>query len=89
MLARPCRPGPGGHGCPPRGALRRHRPSAQVEDWDLAAALEASARAAAVKGDFDAAERYEAEAREACSAVADAQDRAVVEKDLASLPRRP
>jgi hypothetical protein len=61
----------------------------QVEDWDLAAALEASARAAAVKGDFDAAERYEAEAREACSAVADAADRAVVEADLATLPRRP
>ena len=60
-----------------------------VADWDLAAALEASARAAAVKGDFDAAERLEAEAREACAAVTDAEDRTVVEADLATLPRRP
>ena len=60
-----------------------------VADWDLAAALEASARAAAVAGDFDAAERFEAEARAACAAVTDAEDREVVESDLATLPRRP
>ena len=34
------------------------------EPWDLAAALEASARAAGLGGDFEAAERFEAEARE-------------------------
>jgi len=61
----------------------------EVADWDLAAALEASARAAAVGGDFDAAERLEAEAREVCATVEDAEDRAVVEADLATLPRRP
>jgi hypothetical protein len=60
-----------------------------VEDWDLAAALEASARAAVVAGDFDAAERFEARAREACAAISDPDDRAVVEADLATLPRRP
>jgi hypothetical protein len=61
----------------------------EVADWDLAAALEASARAAAVAGDFDAAERLEAEARDACATVADPEDRMVVESDLATLPRRP
>lgn len=59
-----------------------------VDDWDLAAALEASARAAAVAGDLDAAARLEAEAREALRSVADAEDRAVVEADLDTLPRR-
>ncbi len=59
-----------------------------VADWDLAAALEASARAAAVGGDFDAAERFETEAREVCATVTDAEDREVVEADLASLPHR-
>ncbi|MGO4662679.1 hypothetical protein AB4Z14_12475 [Terrabacter sp. 2TAF16] len=58
------------------------------ERWDLAAALEASARAAAVGGDFDAAERFEAEAREVLATMDDREDREVVEKDLASLPRR-
>ena len=51
-------------------------------------ALEASARAAAVGGDFDAAERFEAEAREVLATMDDPEDREVVEKDLASLPRR-
>ena len=60
-----------------------------VADWDLAAALEASARAAAVGGDFDSAERFEAEARQVCAEVSDAEDREVVEADLATLPRRP
>src|SRR6476469_8816983 len=60
-----------------------------VDDWDLAAALEASARAAAVGGDFDASERFEAEARQVCTRVTDAEDREVVEADLATLPRRP
>lgn len=60
-----------------------------VDDWDLAAALEASARAAAVGGDFDASERFEAEARQVCMRVTDVEDREVVEADLATLPRRP
>ncbi|WP_076258901.1 hypothetical protein [Intrasporangium flavum] len=58
------------------------------EGWDLAAALEASARAAAVGGDFDAAERYEAEARDVLASLTDPEDREVVEADLGTLPRR-
>ena len=58
------------------------------ERWDLAAALEACARAAAVGGDFDVAEGFEAEAREVLATMDDPEDRAVVEKDLDSLPRR-
>ena len=61
----------------------------QVADWDLAAALEASARAASVAGDFATAERLAAEAREACAQIADAEDRQVIEADLATLRRRP
>ncbi len=60
-----------------------------LEDWDLAAALEAAARAAAVGGDFDAAEALELKAREQLALVRDAEDRAVVEADLDTLPRRP
>lgn len=59
-----------------------------VDDWDLAAAFEASARAAAVAGDHEAADRFEALAREALASVTDADDRAVVEADLATLPHR-
>ena len=62
--------------------------TSDVADWDLAAALEASARAAAVGGDYDAAERFEAEARAVCATVTQAEDREVVEADLATLPRR-
>jgi hypothetical protein len=61
----------------------------EVEDWDLAAALEAAARAAAVGGAFDAAEALEAQARSQLAVVSDPEDRAVVESDLATLPRRP
>lgn len=59
-----------------------------VDDWDLASAHEAAARAAAVAGDFDGAARHEATAREVLRTVADAEDREVVEADLATLPRR-
>ena len=58
------------------------------ERWDLAAALEAAARAAATGGDFDAAERYEAEARDVLGSLPDPEDRQVVETDLGTLPRR-
>ena len=58
------------------------------EPWDLAAALEASARAAGLGGDFEAADRFEAEAREVLATMDDPEDREVVEKDLATLPRR-
>src|SRR6478752_7437850 len=39
--------------------------------------------------DHEAADDFEARAREALTAVADAEDREVVEADLATLPRRP
>ena len=58
-----------------------------VDEWDLAAAFEASARAAAVAGDGEAAARFEGLAREALAGVTDAEDRAVVESDLGTLPR--
>jgi len=61
----------------------------RLDDWDLAAAFEAAARAAAVGGDFDAAEALEAKALEQLTLVADAEDRAVVQADLDTLPRRP
>jgi len=55
------------------------------EDWDLAAAYEAMARASLVAGDRAGARGWAAKAREACAAIADADDREVVEQDLASL----
>ena len=63
--------------------------SEPVPDWDLAAALEASARAAAVAGDWDAAEDFVAHARAACESIAAADDREVIEADLATVPHRP
>jgi hypothetical protein len=69
-------------------AIARAGDMDDVDDWDLAAAFEASARAAVVGGDLEAADRFVAQAREALEAVADAEDRAVVEADLAALPRR-
>ncbi len=63
--------------------------SEPVSDWDLAAALEASARAAAVAGDWDAAEVLVARARASCESFAAADDREVIETDLATVPQRP
>ena len=63
--------------------------SQPVADWDLAAALEASARASAVAGDWDAAEDFVARARAACASIAHEEDREVIEKDLETVPHRP
>ena len=60
-----------------------------MADWDLAAALEASARAAAVGGDFDAAEDFAARARVAWQPLPTTRTASVVESDLATLPQRP
>lgn len=60
-----------------------------VDDWDLAAALEASARAAVIGGDWDGAAVHEAEARQLLADVADDEDRELLEHDLSSLPHRP
>jgi hypothetical protein len=43
------------------------------------------ARALLVSGDRDGAREWAAKARTACAAIADADDREVVEQDLASL----
>jgi hypothetical protein len=58
------------------------------EDWDLPFAYEALARASLVAGDADAAAGYAARARELGAAIADPDDRDLLERDLAGLPRR-
>lgn len=57
------------------------------EDWDLAAAYEGLARASAVAGDAAGRDAWVARAREAVAAIADADDRAVIEGDLDTLER--
>jgi hypothetical protein len=57
-----------------------------IEDWDLPAAFEALARAHAVAGRQDEADAWRTRAREGLKLVADAEDRAQIEADLASLP---
>ncbi len=57
-----------------------------IEDWDLAAAAEAMARALVVSGDLDGAREWKARAVAALEAVKDAEDRSVIERDLATLP---
>jgi DNA-binding transcriptional MerR regulator len=57
-----------------------------IEDWDLPAVYEALARAHAVAGNRKEAEAWRARAREAVIAVADAEDRELIEGDLATLP---
>jgi tetratricopeptide (TPR) repeat protein len=56
-----------------------------VEDWDLAFAYEALARAHLVAGDADEAARCEARARELGEKIADPEDRELLEKDLTAL----
>lgn len=57
-----------------------------ADDWDVAAALEALARAQAVAGDLAAARASAARAHEAMTRIADPEDRQLIEQDLASLP---
>jgi DNA-binding transcriptional MerR regulator len=56
------------------------------EDWDTAGAYEAMARALAVNGDLKAAADWKAKAALALQAVAETEDRAPIEGDLATLP---
>ncbi len=58
----------------------------EAEDWDMAAAQEAIARAAAVAGDRAAALEWRDRARAPLAAVADPADREHIEGDLATLP---
>ena len=57
-----------------------------IEDWDRPAAAEAMARALVATGDLAAAAEWKARAAELLEAVPDADDRSVVEGDLAALP---
>lgn len=56
-----------------------------MEEWDLAGAYEALARAHAVAGDAAEAERYRSLGLEAVAKVEDAEDRAHIEGDLAGI----
>jgi DNA-binding transcriptional MerR regulator len=56
-----------------------------IEDWVLASAYEAMARASRVAGDRKAFEEWRERARKAVAAIADAEDREVIENDFATL----
>jgi hypothetical protein len=58
----------------------------EAEDWDLAAAYEACARAAAVAGERSEAVAWRDRARTALAGIADPDDRGVIEDYLATLP---
>jgi hypothetical protein len=55
-------------------------------DWRLASAHEICARAFALAGDREARDSHLAKAREAASGIEDAEDRAVVENQIATVP---
>jgi DNA-binding transcriptional MerR regulator len=57
-----------------------------IEDWDAAAAAEAMSRALVASGDLAGAATWKAKAETLLEGVADADDRGVVEGDLATLP---
>jgi DNA-binding transcriptional MerR regulator len=56
-----------------------------ADDWDLAAALEALARAQSVAGDAAAARAALARARAALALIADPEDRQLIEQDISSI----
>jgi hypothetical protein len=56
-----------------------------VEDWDLAFAYEALARANRVAGNEDEAGRFEQRGRELADQIADPEDKEIVLKDYATL----
>jgi len=57
-----------------------------IEDWDAAAAAEAMARALVVSGDRAGAAAWKARARAALATIADPEDRAQIEGEIAALP---
>jgi hypothetical protein len=64
--------------------LEDHRDG--IEDWDLPAAYEGLARASAVAGDRAGRDAWADRAREAAAAIADPEDRRIIEADLATVP---
>jgi hypothetical protein len=63
--------------------------AAGLGDWVVAAAYEALTRASVVAGDAEGARTWMARGREAVAAIADPQDREVIDSDLASLAALP
>jgi hypothetical protein len=61
--------------------------AADLEEFDLPFAYEALARAHALAGDRDEAERWAIRGREAAAAIRDEDDRELVLMDLATIPR--
>lgn len=68
-----------------RRCVEIHEAARDREAWDLPAAYEAMARALLVGGDRTTAREWAAKARAALADVPDADDREVIEGDLASL----
>lgn len=60
---------------------------AAAEEWDRPAIYEAMARASFVAGDAAGGTTWKARAAELAAGLADADDREVIERDLATLPR--
>lgn len=60
--------------------------AAGIGEWDIAAAYEAMGRASAVAGDVPAARAWVERGREACAAIAEDDDRRLIEADLATIP---
>ena len=58
----------------------------EAESWDVPAAYEAMARASAVAGDRTAALEWRERAREAVAGITGAEDREIIEGDIATLP---
>lgn len=56
------------------------------EDWELGSAYEAMARASAVAGDEAARQEWKAKAEAELAGIAEAEDRQVLEQDIATLP---
>jgi hypothetical protein len=63
--------------------------SSELADWVVAAAYEALARGSAVAGDAGGARTWLARARTATAAIADPEDREVIEGDLQALAALP
>ncbi|HYX11160.1 MAG TPA: hypothetical protein VE817_04215, partial [Candidatus Acidoferrum sp.] len=57
-----------------------------IGDWDIASGYEAMARASAVAGDGPAARDWKVKALAACGLISEADDRQLIEQDLATLP---
>lgn len=69
-----------------RRCIELNEANPEREDWDLASAYEAMARASAVAGDAAAAREWRVRAEAELPRIAEAEDRQIIEQDLATLP---